>query len=100
MARDYRTRPSELLAIPDTWAAYQLDEAVHLFAGEVQRRVDRAEAGAMKGKRDPARAVQAALEEALGIVPQAVAARPSARGVRYEYDLSDPGRVIARPVAS
>jgi hypothetical protein len=87
MATTFGTRPSTLLAIDDTWQAYQFDEAVLVMAGEVQRRVDQAEARALERKADAGKAAQKALEAALGLDR---AVRPSERGRRYNYDLSSP----------
>lgn len=36
VAQRYRVRPSELLDIPDTLTAYQLDEAVFIFCSGVE----------------------------------------------------------------
>lgn len=95
MSQSWATRPSELLQLPDGWTAYQFDEAVLMFAGAVQQRLDKAEAAALQGKgRDVGTAVQRALEAALGLEAAAVAtARPSQLGRRYEYDLTGPSPV-------
>jgi len=96
MSQAWATRPSALLDLQDGWTAYRFDEAVLLFAGEVQHRLDKAEAAALSQKGGkPGAAVQRALEAALGIEPsRGAGARPSVQGRRYEYDLSG-----AEPVA-
>lgn len=86
MARTWGKRPSELLALDDSWEAWELDEAVLLGGDHIEGLIARAEADAIRGKRDPGAAVQRALEDALGI--RRAPASAAARGRRYRYDLS------------
>lgn len=90
MARSYRTRPSELVGVADGWLAYQLDRAVMAAGNLIEARVGAAEAEAIRDKRDPGQAAQAALRAALEGPRPAVARRRGPRR-RFRYDLSAAG---------
>jgi hypothetical protein len=64
MATAYSTRPSAILGLPpESWAAYDLDRALLLLAGRVERVAD--EARAKGGRRDSPAAVARRVEAAV-----------------------------------
>lgn len=66
LARRYHSRPSELCGISHPLDAYQLDEAVFIFAAGVQAKLDAVPEG--RGKKGPekrARMQQSLLKELL-----------------------------------
>jgi hypothetical protein len=40
LSRSYKCRPSELLGIENSWDAYCFDNAIQLFGGTIQNKID------------------------------------------------------------